>query len=232
MVASVPKCCPRHLVDGRRPCSMRVVHIRTRKTGPPHPLAVARCATHGVAFTLYPAGYAPYQRQPTLGLAPDGSAVEPDSSSPHDPLDASFSTSLFEAALDASKGHAWARDSAASPGVIPDRWWSTQCRYLARAACLLALSATTSELTCTTIAMLLSVELIVLRPPLGAQGYRALGGAIRRVLEQIRGGARRALRLLYCGHVAGLWGEPLHWDAGRDAYERSPFLRPQVQGSG
>jgi len=182
-----------------------------------------------VAFTLYPSGFAPYQRLPTVRMAPDGSALEPDSSSPHDPLDVSFNASLFEAALDASKGHAWARDSAASPTVIPDRWWSTQCRHLAMAACLLALSATTSEQSCATIAMLLSVELIVLRAPLGARGYRTLGGAIRRVLEQMRGGVRRALRLLYCGHVAALWGEPLHWNVERNAYERSPFLRPAVQ---
>jgi len=229
MVPIVPTTCPGHLVNGGGPCSVRVVHYRGRKTGPQHPLAVARCRSHAVAFTLYPSGFAPYQRLPTVRMAPDGSALEPDSSSPHDPLDVSFNASLFEAALDASKGHAWARDSAASPTVIPDRWWSTQCRHLAMAACLLALSATTSEQSCATIAMLLSVELIVLRAPLGARGYRTLGGAIRRVLEQMRGGVRRALRLLYCGHVAALWGEPLHWNVERNAYERSPFLRPAVQ---
>jgi len=215
---------------------VRVVHFRPRKTGPEHPLAVARCAIHGAAFTLYPAGFAPYQRLPTMRLAPDGTTLEPDRSSPQDPLDASFHASLFEAALDARQGRAWARDSAALPSAntsrTPDRWWSTQCRYLSTAESLLALSATTCEQACTTIALLLSVESIELRTPVGKQGYRVLGDAICRVLAQIRGGARRALRLLYCGHVAGLWGEPLHWDVRRNAYERSPFLRPTAPDSG
>jgi hypothetical protein len=221
LVATLPDCCPiRACSPGTTTdCELRTAYSRPRKTGPPHPLAVVECRTHGAAFTLYPPGYAPYRRQPVLRLSPDGSPILHEKG--RDAERADFDGTLFQSALDARDGVAWARESGGpSP---PERYWPTQGRHLSLAARITGVARELGERVRVSIAMLLSVDGLGLHEGAQATGYRALGKAICAVLAKLRGQARRALDLLRCGALVGRWGEPLHWDADRGVLERAPF---------
>lgn len=214
LIAAMPCACP--LSDSTAPCRLGIDHRRVRKTGPRHALTVVACRTHGCGFTLYPPGYAPFRRQPVLQVAPDGQPAPVDGG--HD----EFVGTVFEAAVDARAGRAWARITEREP---PDRWWSTQGRHLRFAARLVGVAAGLTEAVREAMASALSVSTLVLREHSLTRGYRAIGEAICDVLQRMRGGARCAQRLLVCGHLAGHWGAPLRWDPSRQVMERSPFLR-------
>lgn len=220
----MPDLCPHGLGGGG--CRISVHHERFRKTGPTYPLAVARCATHGVGFTLYPPGYAPYQRQPVLQLSPEGKAIHgPDDGSDDRGRDdgerSDFDATLFEAAMDARVARAWARDSDES---VPERWWSTQGRHLTRAARLVGVAVELADSARRSVATLLSVDTLeLLERAKSGRGYRRIGEAICAILGQLRGGPRRLMQLLQSGHVSGDWGESFHWDPGRRLLESAPF---------
>ena len=217
LVAEMPSCCPL-AVDGSayEACKLSVHDRRRRKTGPEHQLTVAACSTHGCGFTLYPPGYAPYRRQPLLRLSPSGTPVEPEG----DDESSHFSGTLFEAAVDASHGRPWARSS---DDGVPDRWWGTQGRHLRLAARLVGVGRDLADRVREAIATVLSVGTLRLRERSMAQGYRAVGESVCRVLQRVLRGPRRVVLLLTCGHLIGHWGEPLHWDVERRVIERSPF---------
>jgi hypothetical protein len=221
LVAEMPGCCPLSEGASVPPCRLGIDHHRVRKTGPRHLLAVVVCGTHGCGFTLYPPGYAPYRRQPVLHVAPDGSPV------PGDGDHERFAETMFEAAVDAKAGRAWARVTEDDP---PEHWWSTQGRQLGFAARLVGVAANLADAARETIATALSVSTLMLREHSLARGYRAIGDAICDVLQRIRGGPRRAQQLLVCGHLAGHWGAPWRWDPSRQVMERSPFLRCGMSG--
>lgn len=185
--------------------------------GPEFRLAVVRCGVHGFgAFTLYPPGYAPYRRQAVLRVGPEGSRVHGDDG---DRLRGDFGETVFEAALDAREGRPWPRQTRGEP----QRSWGSQGRQLELVSRLVGVARGLADRVREVIAAVLSVGTLHLREASVAQGYRAIGEAVCRVLRRLRGGPRRAVHLLTCGHLAGLWGEPLHWDAGRRVMERSPF---------
>lgn len=194
-------------------------HWRKRKTGPRIPLAVVRCRTHGgSAFTLYPPGHFPYGRQPVLQVAPDDSPVHDEGG---DRLRRDFGGTLFEAALDARDGQPWNR----STDGRPQHSWGTQGRHLGIAARVLGLVLDLADGVRERIAAVLSVDLLRLRDGSRTRGYRSLGAAVCDVLARLRGGARRALHLMFCGHLVGRWGEPLLWDPKRGMLEHLPFRR-------
>lgn len=225
LVAELPACCPIGCVDGSRACRVVRHHRRKRKSGPQHSLCVARCNTHETAFTLYPPGYAPYRRQSVLRLSPAGEAL---GSEEHAKL-AAFSGTLFDAALDAAQGRRWSRDSGDG---VPERWWSTQGRHLRLAAAIVGVGRDIGEKVRESVAAVLPFGALLLRDRSQARGYRAIGKAVCEVLEELHGGARRALHLLVCGHLIGQWGEPLLWDSERGVLERSPFCIGEWAGSG
>lgn len=177
---------------------MRVNHWRARKTGPEHPLLVARCDVHQHAFTLYPPGHVPYGRRALAPVRPDG--VEPA------PPARCWAGTLFEAAAHGADGRPWVR--AASGGSR--WWWSTQGRLLDLA---LGLTGTHPELSQDLryrIAEILSVPALVLldraqriraRP-----GYRSRSQAVMVVLGRAGRGLLR--RLLRVGFLLGRWGRP------------------------
>jgi hypothetical protein len=181
---------------------------------------IVRCRTHDRSFTLYPPGFAPYQRRPILQLAPEGRAVLHEEST--DPL-ADFEDTLFQAALDASKGYAWPKNIEEEE--LPDAWWSTQNRHLELALRLLGLFGDAADRVRETIAAVLSLACLVLRDESGNMepGYQGKGQAICRVLAALIGGERRAIRLLFCGYVIGKWGRPWTWDPSRRCLETLPF---------
>jgi len=154
-----------------------------------------------------------------MSVAADGKPIQ----GKEDRQRTDFAQTVFESALDAKEGRAWAREPD-SYDDAPEQWWPTQGRHLALTARLVGIARDLSEPVRSSIAAVLSVNHLQLREGSRAAGYRAVGQAICDVLEQMRGGARRALQLLICGSLAGLWGEPLYWDAQRQVIERSPFL--------
>lgn len=215
LIAEMPARCP--LSEGAASterCRLVIDHLRQRKTGPRHPLAVVRCRTHGCGFTLYPAGFGPYLRQPVVQMAPDGQCAPAGQDE--------FAGTLFEAAVDAKQGRPWARTSETEDDP-PERWWGTQGRHLRFAARLVGVAHDLADAVRETIAAALSVSALVLREHSLARGYRAIGEAVCDVLGRFRGGPRRAWQLLVCGHLAGHWGSPWQWDAQRAVMERSPF---------
>jgi hypothetical protein len=198
-------------------CRLALHHRRARKTGPGHALCVVECRAHGVAFTLYPPGYAPYRRQAVLKLTSDGEPIGREGSA----VLTEFEDTVFAAALDAKDGKRWARETKTE---VPECWWSTQGRHLRLAARLVGVAIDLAEKTRESIAAALSVGMLSLRELCQAEGYRALGAGVCSVLGWLRGRASvRAQQLLICGHLIGQWGEPLHWDATRQVLMRSPF---------
>lgn len=230
LVASVPGRCPLALSD-QRSCAVTRHHARVRKTGPCFPITVARCATHGQAFTLYPPGHRPYGRksvapatlQGELVLTPSAEvpaavpgAVVPGKGSPPARRPA-WSQTIFDAAIDAASGAAWSR------GGSSESWpaggsWGTQGRALVLDAQLLGIHPATSERSRERIASALDVPHLTLRDAArdfaSARGYRSRGAAVVSVLDRLA--PRRSLvdDLSYCGAVAGLWGRPSRWDPG------------------
>jgi hypothetical protein len=228
LVATMPDRCPTRACSPctRADCDLRTAYYRHRKTGPGHSLAVVHCRTHGAAYTLYPPGYAPYRRQSVLRLAHDGSPILHPKG--RDAERADFDGTLFESALDARDGVAWARDS--DKPRPPERYWPTQGRHLSLAARITGVARELGERVRVSIAMVLSVDCLGLHEGARATGYRAIGKAICTVLAKLRGQACRALDLLRCGALVGSWGEPLHWDADRRVLERAPFPTPGTRG--
>ncbi len=216
LTAQIPSCCPAGCGSGEAGCRLWIERHRPRKTGPQHALTVLWCRTHRCAFTLYPPAYAPYRRQAVLRVAPDGEPIRGEG----DPQQTDFGGTVFEAALDAKRGRAWARESGKQS---PEQWWGTQGRHMRLAARLAGVARDLGERVRHAIATVLSVATLELIEGTRAAGYRGIGTAICAVLGRLRGGARRARQLLLCGHLSGNWGEPLHWDAQRRFLERSPF---------
>lgn len=220
----VPTRCPLAAVSVRPEpcCSITNDHERIRKTGPGHPLQVVRCRAHDIAFTLYPPGFAPFRRQSVARVGPDGAQIGTDESSV---LKAKFGGTLFDAALDASHGIAWARESGCE---LPDQWWSTQARHLKLASRIVGIASGLADRTRERIASILALDTLTIRERQQGvdgqdPGYRALGQAIGSILDRLRGVTFAAVALLRCGHWVGQWGEPLHWDSKRRLYDRGPF---------
>ena len=218
-LAVVPPVCIQGAGPDGLDCAVTIDHLRQRKTGPTHPLAVARCSVHGCGYTLYPPAYAPYRRQQVVKIAPDETPIL----SEEEGLGEDYADTVFAAALDGADGVAWARSSDAT---IPEHWWSTQRRHLRLAARLVGVARNLDDWIRESIASVLSASGLWQREHSGAKGYRALGTAVCGILKRLRGGhGARAFALLVCGHLAGLWGEPIRWDSCRQDLVRSPFCR-------
>jgi len=194
-------------------------------------VAVAKCRTHGLVFTLYPPGCVPYGREPYVELAPDGSALARDPGG----SESALSPGYFAAAFDAAEGVLWPMDSAPTP---PDAVRSTQRRRVSRLATLLGLApgvspdpSAVADVTGLPAGNLLEVAsaLAIVRD-LTHRGRQA-----RDVLLRLAGRVGRALmdRLAVLGHLAGRWGPPYRWrshvasliELGR------PFWRPLPPGT-
>lgn len=214
----LPSACPR--ANHERPCRVVVSHHRHPSTDPKHPLLVARCRTHAIAFTVYPPGHVPYARAPLVQLAPDGGQIQRELGTPQAET---FRGTLFEAAVDAAAGHPWARPDFDEQGP----WWNTQMRHLDVIERLLGLSPEQPESLREQIATALGVALLDLR--CGAKaiadrpGYRTSGTAALSVLELMAGARCLIERLMLGAHRAGLWGVPFFFDDST-ASLRSPAL--------
>jgi hypothetical protein len=208
LVATLPDVGPCHARD-KRPCVVRLHHLRERSTGPCLPLAVLRCWTHSYGFTLYPPGFVPYSRLAVAPVALDGTeavaGVE------------AFAGTLLDATLDAAKeaakDAAWARACKGGSST----WWSTQGRHIWLAVRLCGVAPDLKAAARQAQAAALWVEMLLLLLQ-GAQsigsapGYRSRGRAAVAVLERVAAGPCVLQRVLAAGHLAGLWGAPWRWD--------------------
>ena len=183
----VPTQCPSRGPEG--PCDVVVHALRSRKTGPSHPLAVCRCHAHGLSFSIYPPGFVPYARRPLVdapGVASSSATEAP---------------SFASVAREAASGVAWARESA---GGSP-RWWPTQTRLLLRLGWAVGAYAGPAR---DLVAVAVGLPLRLLARVADAVGFRARGRALTDVLEALGSDLDR---LLLAGALAGCWGAPWRW---------------------
>lgn len=192
---------------GDLPCRVTPHSWRGRTTGPGFPVRVATCPVHGAYFTLYPPGHAPYQRKPLAPVAPDGSPIAGRAEGAR-----GFEGTVFDAALDAADGVAWAREC---PGGT-DRWWGTQCRQVERATMLCGVAPVLEAAGREVIAAILGVDGMLLHEQAGKlagePGYRRRGLAVCAVLARLGRGLRVEDVIAGAGRVVGTWGEPYRWD--------------------
>lgn len=199
--------------DGQA-CRLCLDHARSRKTGPCFALAVLRCRTHRIAFTVYPPGHVPYGRVALTPVAPDGHALI----TPRHGANR-FEHTLFAAALDAADHQAWPH--SAEDGHIIARF-PTQMRRLVRACRLLGVEPALEAEARACLGSILGVagqhlqdgsRRIAQQP-----GYHSRGEAVVGVLDALRGaGIALFDRLVACGTQVGLWPALQRWDpdAGR-----------------
>jgi len=161
-----------------------------------------------------------------MALAPDGTAPLAEKTDP-DRLEA-FEGTLFQAALDAERRKAWARDSRDG---APDRWWSTQGRHIDLALRLLGIARHIDDRLRERIAGVLSIDHLFLRDQSKVEKsrYHARAGAVCAVLRRLQRSATAALRLFFCGRLIGHWGAPRNWDPRRQILERLPFRLPPIR---
>lgn len=220
LAPTLPRECPRRSPSG--PCDVRRKSQRIRKTGPRFALTVAKCHRHGGTFTIYPPGYAPYQRVPVLALSPDGQAILSENGKARKHPEA-FEESVFQAALDAERHEAWSRSSEGDG--VPERWWSTQRRHLELALDLTGISGAIDERRRQQISTVLAVPLLLIREESRSNlsGYHQRGTAVVKVLAAVHPGRTCALRLLLAGYLAGRWGRPQSSHPKSGSLEELPF---------
>lgn len=206
-------------------CTIKVHHLRERKTGPGFPVVVLRCLVHRHAFTLYPLGQVPYGRVAFAPVSCDGellhSAEEP-SAPDGSPC---WQTTIFLAALQAASGQPWPRQS---DGIA--RVWETQLVDLAKSAKALGLTKETPPRIGEQIAQQLFVPRLELldaaRAYQEARGYKERGRAIVAVLDRLVPGRCLLEQLLAAGVLSGLWGKVERWSPSRGRAQRAVFLGP------
>jgi hypothetical protein len=171
-----------------------------------------RCQAHGVGFTLYPFGHVPYGRRSIAPVAPDGTDLREEGEGV-----GAYSGTVFAAAVDASRGGAWPRESDG----LAEHCWPSMCRRLSTALPWLGLTPEPGDKVEKEIvrkereerAADLDVDLLPLQEGARAievaPGYRSRGTAVVRVLVELPTGRPLLERLLRAGHAAGLFGEPL-----------------------
>lgn len=137
----------------------------------------------------------------------------------------SFVGTIFDASLDASQGHPWAR---VSPGGS-DKWWGTQGQHIQVAMHLCGVAPGMNNPLREMLAAALQVETLRLLEGASdiaaAPGYRGRGEAVRSVLEELKSGTCAIERLSVTGHLIGLWGTPYVWDPGIDRLRQLDFER-------
>ena len=204
----------------KQDCRIGEYYWRPRLTGPKHSVLVIRCATHKKPFTIYPAGFVPYQRLPMANTAYATSHLE--NNQGEHPLEA-FQDTQFQAAVDASEGEAWPREWREGPR----KWWETQRRRIAKMLVLLGLDPEMEETKRIQVTQLLNVEhMLVLEQKRAIEdkpGYRCRGHGVASMLKALMKSGKPVERLLLAGHQVGLWGMPLWWDADSGIIRKIPF---------
>lgn len=219
----MPQECSCH--DGQ-PCKIVVDHLRERKTGPPFPLYVVRCAEHKIGFTLYPPGYYPYSRHTLTPVDSEGNRL-----TRSDDDISLFAGTLFEAATDAATSTPWPSESEEN-SLVPR--FPTQVRHLQRAVTLLGIAPDIEQYLREEIAQLLRIPGQLLNDitsqiNLPTCGYQCRGMAICNVLQHIP--AETMLeRLAEAGACVDFWPAPFFLD-DNNMLKPSSFYKVRTRGS-
>ena len=110
------------------PCRVRQKDVRSRKTGPRHPLWTFDCPVHRAHFTVYPPGYLPHGRQAVVNVMPNGTVIDDDTLHKDDGIPSLMEGTLFQVAWDARDEKTW-RKALQGPD---SPWRTTQVRRLDR----------------------------------------------------------------------------------------------------
>jgi hypothetical protein len=202
-VPVLPERCP-VAAPGER-CRLHVDHWRLRKTGPGFPLAVVCCSVHPMRrFTLYPPGYVPWGRVAVVPCSPAGPVLR-DGESGRLFWDATLFGAVRELAEAKGSSH-WERGARCR----------TRKRRSRRAARLLGVDRGLDDCARELIALLIGVAALNLHCA-AARGvtWRKRAAATLEVLGQIMPTASLLDSILEAGAVAGEWGTPWRWEAGR-----------------
>lgn len=210
----MPNVCPSSQ-QNKPACRVFLHHIRSRSTGPCHPISVVRCHTHKVTFTIYPVGHVPYGRKAIGSAAPtvDMSGAN------------AFVGTIFEASLNAAQRKPW-------PRVCPrgsDQWWGTQRQYLSIAMHLCGVAPSMTQTLREVVAAALQIQQLTLLDGSAAitakPGYQSRGQAVSSVLEQLPSGLCAVERMSVSGHLIGFWGTPYVWDPQTSRLRQLDFER-------
>lgn len=210
----MPRRCP--CTEGKSDsCRLRVVRYRDRKTGPCHPLLVLKCRSHpGPSFTVYPPGYGPYLRKKYAPVGPGGEIICSEKSAVAAEASAAWETTFVTAALDASRGERWSRES---PSDDPRRR-RTQDRYLGLSALFFGLSSQLTEEVAQQIACVLGIAYLRLlelrRWYAAASTYVEKGAAVVKVVSFLHVDGMLSDRIRQSGEPAGVWETRRRWDPG------------------
>ncbi len=196
-------------------CTIEGHSFRDRKTGPQIPLLVLYCGQHKVHFTLYPPGHVPYGRSSLAAVDLGGKAVE--RLEPEPGLSCvSRQEVLFEAAVDAARGHCWESEPIEDLGRPR---YPTQRRRIARCSRLLGLAEELEEPIVEQIRDYLGISGIDHEQGRfrfqSAKSLTSRGAAIADVCQQSVGDESLVPRLLATGHLSDLWGHPWLFDPVR-----------------
>ena len=181
--------------DDGQGCRVWIHDWRARVEGPEFKLLVVHCKTHDRYFTVYPPGWAPYER---TRMAPE---AEAESS-----LEAWEGTMFHSAVSDSWMGR-YASDGTTN--------WRTHRRRLLHGGKLLGLTGTTG--VAEEVSALLEVGLAAHQ---GARSQFACGAlpsqrqAVRSVLESLTVTARLWRQMVRAGCAAGVWGRPWYGRSG------------------
>jgi len=199
------------------PCKIISQFFRNRETGPCFPLLIVKCETHDIAFTIYPPGYYPYGRKLIVQVAPNGDCI----ATKHD-LER-FEGTLFDAAMDAARGHHWPSESMEN-SLTPRR--TTQNRHLSRTALMLGVQPGLHERLREEISGILALPgqpyydctAIVNEHP----DARHQSKAICNLLEQLENSPSIFDRLAEVGAKVCLWPPPKRWDPRHKRFRSPP----------
>ncbi|MCP4576005.1 MAG: hypothetical protein GY846_06950 [Deltaproteobacteria bacterium] len=200
------------------PCRICVNHYRKRKTGP-FDFSVVECKIHAISFTIYPPGYAPFQRQPLAPVASDGDFINRENDV------ARFEGSYFKAAIDAANFDLWPYQSDADYN-IPRR--ITQKRHLGRAALILGVAPELTDRVREELAKILSLPGQLLHDSAALMkqcpGLQKQGKSICCILNVICKSPSIFERLAEAGAKVCLWPPPKRWDPHLHIFRSSPHL--------
>ena len=176
-------------------CQVWIHDWRARVEGPEFKLLVVYCKTHDRYFTVYPLGWAPYERARVVPVSETA-----------DDLDA-WKQTLFHSAVSDSWLGQYKCDGKTN--------WRTHRRRLLHGEKLLGLTGDTG--VAEEVSALLEVPLAV---HLAARQQFACGDlssqrqGVRSVVESLVVGNRLWRQMVRAGHVAGVWGRPWYCRSG------------------
>ena len=196
---SEPPGCPS---SDSSPCKLTLHSRRTRKAGPPIPLAIFQCATHQIYFTIYPPGWAPWLRLPLAPYSPEGQPV-------------ADGDDIFTGSRDAAKGFDWPLVGILRKGtkeVTPLGVSRTQKRQVHLAARLLGIHPGFDDFT--NYAISLQLPELELREACtrirdGPTTFRKIAQEVVATHTKLQALTYKLTKLLRTGSQTQMWGVPI-----------------------